>query len=90
MARVLVVEDSAETILLYEKYLAGAGFQAIPARSLREARTALGSIVPAEEIGEIILKIAVFESLSLGGAPFLVTTAGFPVGNVALRDLEPK
>jgi signal transduction histidine kinase len=33
---VLLVEDSAETFLIYEKYLAGAGFQAIPARSLRE------------------------------------------------------
>jgi signal transduction histidine kinase/DNA-binding response OmpR family regulator len=53
---VLVVEDSAETVLIYEKYLAGAGFQAIPARSLREARTALGIIVPAAVILDIRLR----------------------------------
>src|SRR5262245_8593602 len=53
---VLVVEDSAETVHLYEKYLAGAGFQAIPARSLREARTALRAVVPAAVILDIRLR----------------------------------
>jgi signal transduction histidine kinase/CheY-like chemotaxis protein len=53
---VLLVEDSAETVLIYEKYLAGAGFQAIPARSLREARTALGGLRPAAVILDIRLR----------------------------------
>jgi signal transduction histidine kinase/CheY-like chemotaxis protein len=53
---VLVVEDSAETILVYEKYMATAGFQAIPARSLREARAALGVVRPKAVILDILLR----------------------------------
>ena len=53
---VLLVEDNAETVLIFEKYLAGAGFQAIPARSLREARTALGRLLPAAVILDIRIR----------------------------------
>src|SRR5689334_21127966 len=35
------VEDVPETILIYEKFVAGAGFQVVPARTLREARDLL-------------------------------------------------
>jgi CheY-like chemotaxis protein/anti-sigma regulatory factor (Ser/Thr protein kinase) len=53
---VLVVEDSAETILVYEKYMAAAGFQAVPARSLREARAALGVVRPKAVVLDIRLR----------------------------------
>jgi signal transduction histidine kinase/CheY-like chemotaxis protein len=53
---VLVVEDNAETILIYEKYMAAAGFQAIPARSLREARAALSVVLPQAVILDILLR----------------------------------
>jgi signal transduction histidine kinase/CheY-like chemotaxis protein len=53
---VLVVEDSAETILIYEKYLTAAGFQAIPARSLREARAVLNALRPNAVIRDIRLR----------------------------------
>ncbi|HSD11830.1 MAG TPA: ATP-binding protein [Candidatus Binatia bacterium] len=53
---VLVVEDSAETILVYEKYMATAGFQAIPACSLREARAALGVVRPKAVVLDIRLR----------------------------------
>ncbi len=53
---VLVVEDSPETILLYEKYLAGSGFQVLPAYTVREAREALTAIRPRAVILDIALR----------------------------------
>jgi signal transduction histidine kinase/CheY-like chemotaxis protein len=53
---VLVVEDSAETILVYEKFLNGAGFQVLPARSVREAHTALERVRPRAIILDIVLR----------------------------------
>ncbi len=53
---VLVVEDSAETILLYEKYLAGSGFQVLPAYSVREAREAMGAVRPRAIVLDIALR----------------------------------
>jgi signal transduction histidine kinase/CheY-like chemotaxis protein len=53
---VLVVEDDRQTLLLYEKYLRGSGFQVIPARSLDEARSALSRIRPAAVVLDIMLE----------------------------------
>jgi signal transduction histidine kinase/CheY-like chemotaxis protein len=53
---VLVVEDSSETLLVYDKMLASAGFQVLGARSLREARDALASFRPRAIILDIMLK----------------------------------
>jgi signal transduction histidine kinase/CheY-like chemotaxis protein len=52
---VLVVEDIPEDQLLYEKYLKGSEFQAIPARSLDEARQALTRVAPRAIILDILL-----------------------------------
>jgi signal transduction histidine kinase/CheY-like chemotaxis protein len=53
---VLVVEDSAEDILIYEKFLKGSSFQAIPARTLKEAREALQKVKPQAIILDILLR----------------------------------
>jgi CheY-like chemotaxis protein len=50
---VLVVEDSAETVMIYERYLAMSGFQLLPARTTREA----WDIVEAARPGAIVLDI---------------------------------
>ena len=52
---VLVVEDAPEDQLLYEKYLRGSEFQAIPARSLDEARHALARVRPRAIVLDILL-----------------------------------
>jgi signal transduction histidine kinase/CheY-like chemotaxis protein len=53
---VLVVEDSPETMLVYEKYLAGTGFQLLPAYTLREAREALTALRPRIIVLDIALR----------------------------------
>ena len=53
---VLVVEDSGETLLVYDRMLASAGFQVLGARTLREARDALASFRPRAIILDILLK----------------------------------
>ena len=53
---VLVVEDSSETLLLYEKMLTGAAFQLLPARTLREAREALAPFRPRAIVLDILLR----------------------------------
>jgi signal transduction histidine kinase/CheY-like chemotaxis protein len=53
---VLVVEDEIESRLLYEKYLRGTGFQAVPARSVREARSLLENVVPSAIVLDIALR----------------------------------
>jgi signal transduction histidine kinase/CheY-like chemotaxis protein len=53
---VLVVEDSSEALLVYDKMLGSAGFQILGARSLREARDALASFRPRAIILDIALK----------------------------------
>jgi CheY-like chemotaxis protein len=52
---VLIVEDAPEDQLLYEKYLKGSEFQAIPARSLDEARQALTRFAPRAIVLDILL-----------------------------------
>ncbi len=53
---ILVVEDSSETLLVYDKMLGSAGFQVLGARSVREARDALASFRPRAIILDIMLK----------------------------------
>ncbi len=53
---VLVIEDEIEPRLLYEKYLRGTPFQAVPARNLREARALLETLHPAAIILDIVLR----------------------------------
>ena len=53
---VLVVEDSADTVLIYDKFLSGAGFQVLPARTLREAREALLAVRPRAIVLDIMLR----------------------------------
>jgi CheY-like chemotaxis protein len=53
---VLVVEDNAETVFVYDKYLKNTEFQPIPARTLREAREALAQFRPAAVILDILLE----------------------------------
>ncbi len=53
---VLVVENSDETVLLYEKWIDQSAFQIVHARSLAEAREALGKIKPALIILDVLLR----------------------------------
>ncbi|HTZ49386.1 MAG TPA: ATP-binding protein [Verrucomicrobiae bacterium] len=53
---VLVVEDNREALFIYEKYLKGTEFQAIPAQDLREARKALQSFKPVAIVLDILLQ----------------------------------
>jgi signal transduction histidine kinase/CheY-like chemotaxis protein len=52
---VLVVEDAAETLLVYEKFLAGTPFQMLSARTVREAREALAAFRPAAIVLDVLL-----------------------------------
>jgi CheY-like chemotaxis protein/anti-sigma regulatory factor (Ser/Thr protein kinase) len=54
--RVLVVEDRADMVMLYERYLTDAGYQPIIARTLREAREALVAASPHAVILDIVLR----------------------------------
>jgi signal transduction histidine kinase/CheY-like chemotaxis protein len=53
---VLVVEDNAEALFIYEKYLKGTRFQIIPAKSLGEARKALAEFRPVAMILDVLLQ----------------------------------
>ena len=53
---VLVIEDNRETLFIYEKYLKGTGFQAIPARTVRAARRALSEFRPVAVVLDILLE----------------------------------
>jgi signal transduction histidine kinase/CheY-like chemotaxis protein len=53
---VLVVEDSVEAAMLYEKYLAGAGFQVLHARTSQEAREALTLMKPRVIVLDVLLQ----------------------------------
>lgn len=53
---VLVVEDNREALFIYEKYLKGTEFQAIPAQDLREARKALQAFKPIAIVLDILLR----------------------------------
>lgn len=55
-APVLVVEDDRETVFGYERYLAMAGFQVLPARSTREASEILRRQRPAAILLDVMLE----------------------------------
>jgi hypothetical protein len=47
-----------------------------------------GGVMAPEEVSEVVLEGAELEGVRLGGAPFFVAAAGFPVGDVTLGDLK--
>jgi signal transduction histidine kinase/CheY-like chemotaxis protein len=53
---VLVVEDNAETLFAYEKYLEHSDYQMIPARSLEQAKQVLERVQPLAVILDILLE----------------------------------
>ena len=53
---VLVVEDNREALFIYEKYLKGSNFQAVPASSIREARAAMRSMRPHAILLDVLLQ----------------------------------
>jgi CheY-like chemotaxis protein len=53
---VLIVEDKAEELLIYERMLAGSVFQPLPARTLREARLALDAFRPRAVVLDVLLR----------------------------------
>jgi CheY-like chemotaxis protein/two-component sensor histidine kinase len=54
-APILVVEDDRKTIFNYEKYLAMAGFQVLPARTIADAQRQLQSVQPAAIVLDVML-----------------------------------
>jgi signal transduction histidine kinase/CheY-like chemotaxis protein len=52
---VLVVEDNEETILLYDKYLKGSGFQILPARTTGEARELMQQLRPVAIVLDLVV-----------------------------------
>jgi signal transduction histidine kinase/CheY-like chemotaxis protein len=54
-APILVVEDDRKTIFVYEKYLATAGFQVVPARSIDDAERILAKTRPAAIVLDVML-----------------------------------
>ena len=55
-APVLVIEDSSEELLVYEKYLKSSGFEVVPAATTRQARHALAHITPVAIVLDILLR----------------------------------
>lgn len=55
LAPILVVEDDRQTLFLYEKYLRGAGFNVVPARTVDDARAALRKLTPAAIVLDVML-----------------------------------
>jgi signal transduction histidine kinase/CheY-like chemotaxis protein len=53
---VLVVEDSPEELMLYEKFLKGSGFHVVRAMTTRQARHVLGQLRPAAIVLDILLR----------------------------------
>jgi signal transduction histidine kinase/CheY-like chemotaxis protein len=53
---ILVVEDSNEALLSYERMLAGTAYQLLPARSIRDARAALAAFRPRVIVLDILLQ----------------------------------
>ncbi|MBL8954609.1 MAG: response regulator [Myxococcaceae bacterium] len=55
-APVLVVEDDRKTIFIYEKYLAMAGLQVVPARTVDDARELLKTLRPSAIVLDVMLE----------------------------------
>ncbi len=86
---ILAVEDSGETILVYEKMLASGDFQLLAARNLREARDALAAFQPRAIILDILLK-GEDSWAFLAELKRHPTTRGIPVAVVSTVDDERK
>jgi signal transduction histidine kinase/CheY-like chemotaxis protein len=54
-APILVVEDDRKTIFVYEKYLAMAGFQVMPSRSIEDAERIIHKTRPAAIVLDVML-----------------------------------
>ncbi|HEU5311415.1 MAG TPA: response regulator, partial [Candidatus Eisenbacteria bacterium] len=52
---VLVVEDSDEAVMVYERYLEASGFQILHARTVQEARDVLEAVTPRAVVLDILL-----------------------------------
>ena len=52
----LVVEDDRKTIFIYEKYLALAGFQVVPARTIDDAKRLVRQVKPSAIMLDIMLE----------------------------------
>jgi signal transduction histidine kinase/CheY-like chemotaxis protein len=55
-APVLVVEDDRSAVFVYERYLAMAGFQVVPARSTDQARRVLAELTPSAILLDVMLE----------------------------------
>ncbi len=53
---ILVLDDNTETLFIYESYLKGSRYQAVPVRSIKEAREALRTLKPHAIILDILLE----------------------------------
>jgi signal transduction histidine kinase/CheY-like chemotaxis protein len=84
---VLVMENDPTAALLYEKYLAGTGFQAVGVRSCAEAREFLGGVTPAAVILDILLDAETGWDL-LAGLKRAEATRAVPVVVVTVADAE--
>jgi signal transduction histidine kinase/CheY-like chemotaxis protein len=54
-APVLVVEDDRRAVFVYERYLAMAGFQVVPARTTDQARRVLAELTPSAILLDVML-----------------------------------
>ncbi len=88
-APVLVIEDSPEELLVYEKYLKGSGFQIVPAATIRQARHALEHVHPVAIVLDILLRGEDTWRL-LAELKTTSTTRGIPVVVVTTVDDEGK
>jgi signal transduction histidine kinase/CheY-like chemotaxis protein len=86
---VLVVEDNRETLFIYEKYLKGTIFQAVPARTVRAARQALARFRPAAVVLDVLLEGESTWEL-LADLKSAETTRDLPVLVVTLVENEAK
>ncbi|HEV8225498.1 MAG TPA: response regulator, partial [Methylomirabilota bacterium] len=53
---VLIVENDARQLTIYDRYLRGSAFRLVPARSLREARRALAGELPHAIVLDVLLE----------------------------------
>jgi signal transduction histidine kinase/CheY-like chemotaxis protein len=80
---VLVIEDSPEERLVYEKFLKGSSFQVVPTATVRQARQVLTALRPAAIILDILLRgedawsllAELKEQEATRGIPIIVVTA---------------
>ena len=86
---VLVLEDNPETVFIYEKYLKGTPFQAIPAATTAEARRIIREVRPVAAVVDIMLGQESAWSL-ISEVKASATTRGMPVYVVTMVDNRHK